>query len=92
MKTVKMDVTYKEQAGRLELFIRWIWSIPVIIVLVIFSIVAAVLMFVQFFHVLFMGKRNKMMFEWTRKYIKYQNDYMCYMYLTDERCPIMPED
>ncbi|VVB57827.1 Uncharacterised protein [Candidatus Anstonella stagnisolia] len=92
MKTVKYEVTYADKAGRLELFIRWIWAIPTTIVLILVAILASISMFLQFFHVLILGKRNKMLHDWINMYIAYHTKYCAYQsYLTDERNPIMPE-
>jgi hypothetical protein len=93
MKSVKYTVAYSEKAGRLELFIRWIWAIPSYIVLVILAIIGCIAMFLQFFHILFMGKRNKFLNEWVMKFFSYEVKWMSYIYLlTDERNPLMPED
>lgn len=92
MKTVKYDVTYKEEASRVELFIRWFWSIPCFIVLLVLSIIFCIAAFFQFWYVLFLGKRQQMLHDLMFKYAAYSTKWMTYMYLTDERCPIMPED
>jgi len=92
MKTVKYDTTYKKEASRLELFIRWFWMIPVAIVMIFLSIVFFFAAMLQFWHVLILGKRNKMCFEWSKKFVAYITNVNSYFYLTDERCPLMPED
>lgn len=92
MKTVKYEVTYADKAGRLELFIRWIWMIPSVIVLCLLSIVACIAMFLQFFHILILGKKHKMLFDWTIMYVAYYTKFTTYFHcLTDERNPLMPE-
>lgn len=93
MKNVKYDVTYEDKAGRLELFIRWFWSIPCYIVLFILAIISFFAMGFQFLHILLLGKKNKMLYDLTLMYMKYHVKWMSYFYmLTDERNPIMPEN
>jgi hypothetical protein len=92
MKTVKYDVAFEEKAGRLELIIRWFWSIPSFIVMVILSIIASIAMFVQFFHILLLGKRHRMLHDLILMYMVYYAKWHTYCsMLTDERNPIMPE-
>ena len=93
MKTVKFDVTYKEPASRLELFVRIVWGIPTEIVAFVLLIIACIAGILQWFHILFMGKRHKVLHEWIYKFVAYFVKYECYQnMLTDERNPIMPED
>lgn len=92
MKTVKYDVTYEGKAGRLELFIRWLWAIPTTIVLCLIGIIATFAWIFQFLHALVFGKRHKMLHDWLNMYVEYHTKYNAYQfYLTDERNPIMPE-
>lgn len=92
MKTVTYDVKFEEKAGRLELFIRWLWAIPTYVVLVLLVILAYIAMLVQFFHILLLGKRNNTLTDWTKMYLAYQIKFMSYfLMLTDERNPIFPE-
>ena len=93
MKTVKFDVTYKEEAGRLELFIRWLWAIPTYIVAFVLEIIGILCMMLQWLHILILGKRNKALHDWIVKFMAYMVKFMSYFYLiTDERNPLMPED
>ncbi len=93
MKTVKYGVEYEEPAGRLELFIRWIWAIPSLIVMMVLSIIAAIACVVQWFHILILAKRNRTLQDWMFKYYAYHTKFIAYFnLLTDERNPIMPED
>lgn len=92
MKTVKYDVGFSEDAGRLELFVRWVWMIPSVIVLVLLSILACIGALIQFWHILFLGKRNKTMYEWVKMYLSYHIKMMSYFYaLTEERNQLTPE-
>ncbi len=92
MKSVKFDVTYKEEASRLELFIRWFWAIPSYIVLVILAIIGVIAIGLQFLHILILGKRNETLNKGVMMYLSYALDFMGYFFLlTDERNPLMPE-
>ncbi len=93
MKTVKFDVTYAEKSDRLELFIRFVWMIPAMIVVSVLSLVGTIAWVLQFFHVLIFAKRNETLHDWLVKYMAYVTKANTYFLLmTDERCPIMPED
>ncbi len=92
MKTFSMNVPYAEKASRLELIIRFLWSIPVLIVTIIFSIIWCIAWLLQFLHILVFGKRNRTLHDWLLKYVVYSTQYTVYIsLLTDERDPILPE-
>ncbi|MFA6530503.1 MAG: DUF4389 domain-containing protein [Candidatus Micrarchaeia archaeon] len=93
MKTVKYDVGFTEEASRIELFVRWVWMIPSVIVLVLLSILACIGALVQFWHILILGKRNKTVADWVKMYLAYHIKMMSYFYaLTEERSPLAPEN
>jgi ABC-type maltose transport system permease subunit len=93
MKNVKFQAAYKEKASRLELFVRILWIFPSLVVLFVLLFIGAFAGFVQFFHILFLGKRNKFLHKWIWRLVSYQTKYVCYKsMLTDERSPIVPED
>jgi hypothetical protein len=93
MKSVSYDAKYDEKAGRVELFIRFFWAIPSVIVMMVLGLVAEICFVLQFLHILILGKRNEFMFTWTKKYISFYTKFFSYLTLvTEERSPIMPED
>ena len=93
MKSVKFDVTFSEPADRVELFIRFVWSFICGFVQFVLAIIASFAVILQFFHILFMGKRHRALFDWTVKYMKYVTELSVYSaMLTDERSTLMPED
>lgn len=93
MKTVKYEAKFEEKASRLELFIRWIYMIPLAIVMILLMIVMYVAITLQFWYILFTGKRSKTLFEWVVKYVSYAAKAQSYFYnTTDERPPIFPEE
>jgi hypothetical protein len=93
MKTVKYDVEYSESADRVELFFRIVWLIPTYFVMLVLGILVEVAWFLQFLCILFTGKRNRMLFDLSKKYMLYTTQLSTYLFLlTDERNPLMPED
>jgi len=92
METVKINVTSAEKAGRLELFIRWIWGCIAGIILAIIGIFAYIALFVQWFHILILGKRHPALAKFVNNWYKAtaQLGFYC-MLSTDERPPLMPE-
>ena len=92
METVKINVTSAEKASRLELFIRWIWGTIVGIILCIIGVFACIAMFVQWFYILLLGKRNAALAKFVTNWFKGMTQLYFYMYLsTDERPPLIPE-
>jgi Na+/H+ antiporter NhaC len=93
MKTVKMEIVSAEEAGRLELIIRFVWGIIVGIVLTVYGIIASFAYIIQWFYILFLGKRHAGLQDFINKYVKQSAKLNAYIYLgTDERPPVMPED
>lgn len=67
--------------------------IPTTIVLFILGIIGDICWALQFLHVFILGKRNRTLFDFTKKFIGYRVKADSYfLILTDERNPIMPED
>lgn len=93
MKTTKYEVTFDEKAGRLELFIRFFWMIPTMIVLCVLAFIFYFAYIFQFLHILVLGKRHKLLHSLILKYMAYSTKANTYvLLLTEERNPIMPED
>ena len=92
MKTVKSQISYKEKASRLELFVRIIYAIPIVIVLWIFSFLAGLAQLILWFHILILGRRHKALGNFIKAYVTYVFRARAYLDLvTDERPPIIPE-
>jgi hypothetical protein len=92
MKTVDAKVSFNPKAPRIELLVRIVWGILAGIVLMIFSFVAAILLFVQVFHILFLGRRHKGMHAFIKTVAIQRFRLSAYLtLLTDERPPIIPE-
>ncbi|OIO25209.1 DUF4389 domain-containing protein [Candidatus Micrarchaeota archaeon CG_4_10_14_0_2_um_filter_55_9] len=93
MKSFKLDVKYKEKASRWELAMRLVYWIPLVIVLWILSILAAVCWVIQLLVVLFAGKRNKTLQKIILARVRYRAKFAAYYgFLTDERPEIVPEE
>lgn len=58
MKTVKFEVQKKEKANRVELLVRFVYWIPLAIVMWVLGIVSGVCTLVQWLHILFLEKRH----------------------------------
>ena len=93
MKTTRYEVDFDEKAGRLELFIRFFWMIPACIVAGILGFIAFFAYGLQFLHILFLGKKHRLLHNLLFKCMAYYTKVNTYAaLLTDERSPIMPED
>ena len=92
MKTVKYDVVFDEKASRMELLVRFFWSIPVYIVYIFVAMAQFFILVAQWFHILFTGKRHRELRKWNLMATRYIVNWYTYIYLlTDERNPIVPE-
>ncbi len=56
---LKQLFVYEHGAGRLELFIRIVYSIVVGIVLMVYGFIAEICMFIQWFVILILGRRSE---------------------------------
>lgn len=82
----------KKEASRLELIIRIFLGIIYGLVLSIIGFVAGLVMFLQFFSILILGKRHERMAEFVGNYVNYMMQIYHYLYyVTDERAPFWPE-
>ena len=92
MKTVKYQIKFSSKASRLELLIRFLWSIPTAVVLCVLIIIGAVAAILQFLYILILGRRHAGCHKWIAKCMIYAVEYKTYAnMLTDERSPIMPK-
>ncbi len=92
MKTVKYSVDYAEPASRMELLVRFVYWIPMALVIWVLGIVSGICMVGQWLHILFTRKRHATLQKYIRLYMEYMVAMNSYLYLlTEERPPIMPE-
>lgn len=87
----KQLFTFEHDASRLELFIRIIYWILIGIVLWIYGIIAFICLFIQWFHMLFLGRMNEGLSNIAKGYLEYLVHVMSYTYImTDKRPDILP--
>ena len=92
MRTVKSQISYKEKASRLELFIRIIYAIPIAIVLWLFSFLVGLVQIILWLYILILGRRHKTLSDFIKMYVTYVFRVRAYLDLvTDERPPIIPQ-
>ncbi|GAB6056290.1 DUF4389 domain-containing protein [Methanobacterium alkalithermotolerans] len=83
---------YEKNASRLELFVRFFYAIPVVIVLGLYSIIAGICLTIQFLIILVLGKRNEGLNDLIRGYLEYNIHLISYFnYMTDERPGVIPK-
>ncbi|MBU0636144.1 DUF4389 domain-containing protein [Candidatus Micrarchaeota archaeon] len=93
METVKLKLTQKEEASRVELLVRLVYWIPLVIINAVLGIISWVIWILNILSILFIGKRLVSLNKFVEMYLRYQlrmNAY--YLLLTDERPPIVPEE
>ena len=89
--SIKQLFTFEHDAGRLELLIRIAYWILIGIVLWVYGIVAGICLFVQWFHILILGRRNQALSDIVKGYLEYLVHVMSYTYImTDKRPDILP--
>jgi len=89
--SLKQLFTFEHDASRLELLIRIAYWIIIGIVLWVYGILAFICLFIQWFYILILGRRNEGLSNFARGYLEYLVHVMNYTYLmTDKRPDIMP--
>lgn len=82
---------YEHDAGRIELLIRIVYWILIGIVLWIYSIIAMIVLVIQWFHILILGCRNGTLSDIAKGYLEFYVHVTPYMYfMTDTRPDILP--
>jgi hypothetical protein len=83
---------YERKARRLELLIRIGYWIVIGIVTWVYAILALICLFIQWFFILVMGRRQQGLSDFARGYFEYIISRMPYMYfMTDKRPNILPD-
>jgi hypothetical protein len=89
--SLKQLFIFEHDAGRLELLIRIVYWILIGIVLWVYGIVTGICLFVQWFHILILGRRNQALSDIAKGYLEYLVHVMSYSYImTDKRPDILP--
>ena len=89
--SLKQLFTFEQSASRLELLIRIGYWIIIGIVLWVYGILAFICLFIQWFYILILGRRNEGLSNFAGGYMEYLVHVMNYTYLmTDRRPDILP--
>ena len=82
---------FEHDAGRFELLIRIIYWILIGIVRWVYGIIALICLFIQWFHILILGRRNEGLSSIAKGYLEYVVHVMSYTYImTDKRPNFLP--
>lgn len=87
MSVFTYDVAYAEQRNRLTVAFRIILAIPHLIIAQIWQYLAQILAFIQWFIILFTGKRNEGMWNMQRSWLAYYARVMGYVALMFDEYP-----
>jgi hypothetical protein len=83
---------YEHDARRLELLIRIGYWIVIGIIAWVYAILAMICLFIQWFFILVMGRRQQGLSDFARGYFEYIVSRMPYMYfMTDMRPTVFPD-
>ncbi|NLV27872.1 MAG: DUF4389 domain-containing protein [Methanomicrobiales archaeon] len=88
---MKQLFAYEEEASRIELFIRIIYSFILGIILAVYGFIAGICMLIQFVVVLILGRRSQGLSDFIQGYLEYYVHILAYTsFMTDERPGILP--
>lgn len=88
--SITIDIVYEETISRLFIF-RFLWIVPVIIPMALYTFLFGLQSVVQFLHMLVLGKRSKILFDHQMHYIRYAAAWQAYTrYFTNVRPVILP--
>jgi len=92
MKTLRTEVTFIENASRIEVPVRIAYFIALSVVSGFLTPVAGLLAVLQALHVVLTGKRNPALHRWAKVFVMYNSrmNYYGFM-LIDERPPLIPD-
>ena len=83
--------TYVHDASRLELLVRIVYWILIGIVVWVYGILAFICLFIQWFHILILGRRNEGLSNFAKGYLEYLVHVMNYVYIINDKRPgILP--
>jgi hypothetical protein len=87
----KQLFVYEHDAGRLELLVRIVYWILIGIVAWVYGLIAFICLFIQWFHILILGRRNQGLSDFAKGYLEYLVHVFGYTYImTDTRPDILP--
>jgi hypothetical protein len=84
--------TYEHNARRWELLVRIFYSIAIAIVMMVYGFIAGITMIIQWFVILFLGRRSEGLSDFIKGYLEYHVHVLSYTsWMTDKRPGIMPK-
>jgi len=90
-KTSQLFV-YEHDARRWELLVRIFYSIAIAIILMVYGFIAGILMIIQWFVILILGRRSEGLSDFIRGYLEYHVHVLSYTsWQTDIRPGVMPK-
>jgi len=82
---------YERNARRWELLVRIIYWILIGIVITVYGFIAFIVLFIQWFVILILGRRNEGLSDFAKGYLEYYVHVLSYTYImTDKRPHILP--
>lgn len=91
-ETIQQLFIYEKSARRWELLVRIFYSIAIAIVLFVYGLIAGILMIIQWFVILILGRRSQGLSDFIRGYLEYYVHVLAYTsWMTDKRPGIMPK-
>jgi len=89
---LKQLFVYEHDAGRLELFIRIVYSFVIGIVLMVYGIIAEICLLIQWLVILILGRRSEGLSNFVKGYLEYYVHVISYIFwMTDDRPGILPQ-
>lgn len=89
---LKQLFAFEQPARRIELLVRIFYSIAVWILLWAYGIIARICLFIQWFVILILGRRNDGLSDFIKGFLEYYVHVMSYIYwMTDERPGVVPK-
>ncbi len=89
---MKQLFVFERPARRVELLVRIFYSIAIWIVMIVYGFIAGILMIIQWFVILILGRRNEGLSDFIKGYLEYHVHVLSYTsWMTDERPGILPK-
>ena len=89
---LKQLFEFEQPARRIELLVRIFYSIAVWILLWAYGIIARICLFIQWFVILILGRRNDGLSDFIKGFLEYYVHVMSYIcWMTDERPGVIPK-
>jgi Domain of unknown function (DUF4389) len=90
--TMNQLFVFEHDARRWELLVRIFYSIAIAIVLLVYGFIAGILMIIQWFVILVLGRRSAGLSDYIKGYLEYYVHVLSYTsWMTDKRPGIMPK-